>query len=60
MRSKRVKLKKLLLQKQQFNRKHYVIDFDELPEGLNGLVFENHLILDKALIKLPTKQVAMI
>lgn len=39
MRSKRVKLKKLLLQKQQFNRKHYVIDFDELPEGLNGLVF---------------------
>lgn len=58
--SKRVKLKQLLSQKQQFNRKHYVINFDELPEGLNALVFENHLILDKALSKLPTKKVVMI
>ncbi|WP_099300034.1 hypothetical protein [Pediococcus pentosaceus] len=58
--SKRVELKKLLLQKQQFKRKHYVIDFDELPEELNGLVFEDHLILDKALNTLSTKKVIMI
>jgi hypothetical protein len=37
--SKRVELKKLFLQKQQFKRKHYVIDFDEFTRGIEWISF---------------------